>query len=237
MQLVNLRKPLFFFFKEIEFVDGSLLKLKSYIEVYLEQPVEFKLLLVEMDSEEIVWKAKLRECEYLVSWIKTLFGRWGVGEGWGEWLGWKANRVLICPIIITSKNLIKRSRGPSSWDRRAGSGSQAPTVKSPHSAGAQSPYLLLRLSTPEIKPNLIHLGFCPRLSRKLLYRCDSCSQYYTLKLASLKQALLSKLQLLTQRSPSFGILYWGLYYLICSNKWTWKMLLFNHSKCLSNKDI
>ena len=168
MQLVNLRKPLFFFLKEIEFVDGSLLKLKSYIEVYLEQPVEFKLLLVEMDSEEIVWKAKLRECEYLVSWG-------GGGVGGGEWLGWKANRVLVCPITITSKNSIKRSRGPSSWDRRAGSGSQAPTVKSPHSAGAQSPYLLLRLSTPETKPNLIHLGFCPSLSRKLLYRCDSCS--------------------------------------------------------------
>ncbi|EPY76887.1 hypothetical protein CB1_001360004 [Camelus ferus] len=50
---------------EIEFVDGSLLKLKSYIEVYLEQPVEFKLLLVEMDSEEIVWKAKLRECDWI----------------------------------------------------------------------------------------------------------------------------------------------------------------------------
>ncbi|XP_055970295.1 caspase recruitment domain-containing protein 8 [Sorex fumeus] len=50
--------------EEIEFVDGSLLKLKSYIEVYLEQPVEFKLLLVEMDSEEIVWKAKLRECDW-----------------------------------------------------------------------------------------------------------------------------------------------------------------------------
>uniref|UniRef100_A0ABI7WW87 FIIND domain-containing protein n=1 Tax=Felis catus TaxID=9685 RepID=A0ABI7WW87_FELCA len=51
--------------EEIEFVDGSLLKLKSYIEVYLEQPVEFKLLLVEMDSEEIVWKAKLRECDWV----------------------------------------------------------------------------------------------------------------------------------------------------------------------------
>lgn len=50
--------------EEIEFVDGSLLKLKSYIEVYLEQPVEFKLLLVETDSEEIVWKAKLRECDW-----------------------------------------------------------------------------------------------------------------------------------------------------------------------------
>lgn len=53
--------------KEIEFVDGSLLKLKSYIEVYLEQPMEFKLLLVEMDSDEIVWKAKLRECECFIS--------------------------------------------------------------------------------------------------------------------------------------------------------------------------
>lgn len=55
------------FLKEIEFVDGSLLKLKSYIEVYLEQPMEFKLLLVEMDSDEIVWKAKLRECECFIS--------------------------------------------------------------------------------------------------------------------------------------------------------------------------
>lgn len=82
MQLLNLRKPPFFFFlKEIEFVDGSLLKLKSYIEVYLEQPVEFKLLLVEMDSEEIVWKAKLRECEYLVS-LLTQNSVWQVG-GWG----------------------------------------------------------------------------------------------------------------------------------------------------------
>ena len=51
------------FLKEIEFMDGSLLKLKSYIEVYLEQPTEFKLLLVEVDSDEIVWKAKLRECK------------------------------------------------------------------------------------------------------------------------------------------------------------------------------
>lgn len=29
--------------------------------------MEFKLLLVEKDSEEIVWKAKLRECECFVS--------------------------------------------------------------------------------------------------------------------------------------------------------------------------
>lgn len=49
MWLINatckFKKTTFFFFKEIEFVDGYT-KLKSYIEVYLEQPVEFKLLLV-----------------------------------------------------------------------------------------------------------------------------------------------------------------------------------------------
>ncbi|XP_038602695.1 caspase recruitment domain-containing protein 8 isoform X1 [Tachyglossus aculeatus] len=50
--------------EEIQFVDGSLLKLKSYIEVFLEQPVDFKLSLVELDSGEIVWKAKLRECDW-----------------------------------------------------------------------------------------------------------------------------------------------------------------------------
>ncbi|XP_077682632.1 caspase recruitment domain-containing protein 8-like isoform X7 [Eretmochelys imbricata] len=52
--------------EEIEFVDGSLLKLKSYIEVYLEQPMEFTLSLIELESEEIVWKAKLRECDWIL---------------------------------------------------------------------------------------------------------------------------------------------------------------------------
>lgn len=80
------KKKSLFFLKEIEFVDGSLLKLKSYIEVYLEQPVEFKLLLVETDSEEIVWNAKLRECKCFVSWMKTLIcGVVGV-EKQVEWL-------------------------------------------------------------------------------------------------------------------------------------------------------
>ncbi|XP_066110525.1 caspase recruitment domain-containing protein 8-like [Saccopteryx bilineata] len=51
--------------EEFEFLDGSLLKLKSYIEVYLESPVEFKLVLVEMDSDDIVWKATLRECDWV----------------------------------------------------------------------------------------------------------------------------------------------------------------------------
>lgn len=50
--------------EEIEFVDDSLLKVKSYIEVYLEQPVELTLSLLELESEEIVWKAKLRECDW-----------------------------------------------------------------------------------------------------------------------------------------------------------------------------
>ncbi|XP_037764482.1 caspase recruitment domain-containing protein 8 isoform X10 [Chelonia mydas] len=52
--------------EEIQFVDGSLLKLKSYIEVYLEQPMEFTLSLIELESEEIVWKAKLRECDWIL---------------------------------------------------------------------------------------------------------------------------------------------------------------------------
>nr|XP_042709640.1 caspase recruitment domain-containing protein 8-like isoform X7 [Chrysemys picta bellii] len=52
--------------EEIEFVDGSLLKLKSYFEVYLEQPMEFTLSLIELESEEIVWKAKLRECDWIL---------------------------------------------------------------------------------------------------------------------------------------------------------------------------
>ncbi|XP_054840153.1 caspase recruitment domain-containing protein 8-like isoform X2 [Eublepharis macularius] len=51
--------------EEIEFVDDSLLKVKSYIEVYLEQPMEFSLSLVELESQEIVWKAKLRECDWI----------------------------------------------------------------------------------------------------------------------------------------------------------------------------
>ncbi|XP_035745938.1 NACHT, LRR and PYD domains-containing protein 1a [Egretta garzetta] len=52
--------------EEIEFVDGSLLKLKSYIEVYLEKPDDFTLSLVELESDAVVWKAKLRESESLV---------------------------------------------------------------------------------------------------------------------------------------------------------------------------
>ncbi|XP_074768123.1 caspase recruitment domain-containing protein 8-like [Athene noctua] len=51
--------------EEIEFVDGSLLKLKSYIEVYLEKPDDFTLSLIELESEATVWKAKLRESDWI----------------------------------------------------------------------------------------------------------------------------------------------------------------------------
>ncbi|XP_010715286.1 caspase recruitment domain-containing protein 8-like [Meleagris gallopavo] len=51
--------------EEIEFVDGSLLKLKSYIEVYFEKPDDFTLSLVELDSDAVVWKAKLRESDWI----------------------------------------------------------------------------------------------------------------------------------------------------------------------------
>ncbi|KAM6064553.1 uncharacterized protein LJ206_013313 isoform 2-T2 [Theristicus caerulescens] len=53
------------FIKEIEFIDGSLLKLKSYIEVYLEKPDDFTLSLVELESDATVWKAKLRESDWI----------------------------------------------------------------------------------------------------------------------------------------------------------------------------
>ncbi|XP_075793931.1 NACHT, LRR and PYD domains-containing protein 1b allele 5-like isoform X3 [Pelodiscus sinensis] len=52
--------------EEIEFCDGSVLKLKHYFEVYLEQPMVFTLSLIEDESEEIVWKAKLRECDWIL---------------------------------------------------------------------------------------------------------------------------------------------------------------------------
>ncbi|XP_063264519.1 caspase recruitment domain-containing protein 8 [Prinia subflava] len=51
--------------EEIEFVDGSLLKYKNYFEVYLEKPDDFTLSLVEQDSDETVWKAKLRERDWI----------------------------------------------------------------------------------------------------------------------------------------------------------------------------
>nr|XP_006002130.1 PREDICTED: NACHT, LRR and PYD domains-containing protein 1-like [Latimeria chalumnae] len=51
--------------QEIEFFDQSSLKLKNYIEVYFEQPVEFKLSLKEVLSDENVWTAKLRPCDWI----------------------------------------------------------------------------------------------------------------------------------------------------------------------------
>ncbi|XP_009332263.1 PREDICTED: caspase recruitment domain-containing protein 8 [Pygoscelis adeliae] len=43
--------------EEIEFVDGSLLKLKSYIEVYLEKPDDFTLSLLGFVPENNCWKS------------------------------------------------------------------------------------------------------------------------------------------------------------------------------------
>ncbi|XP_053169245.1 caspase recruitment domain-containing protein 8-like isoform X2 [Hemicordylus capensis] len=51
--------------EEIEFANDSLLKVKSYIEVYMEQPMDLTLTLVELESNETVWKAKLRECDWI----------------------------------------------------------------------------------------------------------------------------------------------------------------------------
>nr|XP_033815470.1 caspase recruitment domain-containing protein 8 isoform X2 [Geotrypetes seraphini] len=50
--------------ENIEFIDDSPSKLKNYTEVFFEQPEEFKLSLTEMDSDEIIWNAKLRMCDW-----------------------------------------------------------------------------------------------------------------------------------------------------------------------------
>ncbi|XP_063163841.1 NACHT, LRR and PYD domains-containing protein 1b allele 5-like [Candoia aspera] len=50
--------------EEIQFGDDSTLAEKPFFEVYLEQPVELMLSLVNVESEEVVWKAKLRECDW-----------------------------------------------------------------------------------------------------------------------------------------------------------------------------
>uniref|UniRef100_R4GAS3 Caspase recruitment domain family member 8 n=1 Tax=Anolis carolinensis TaxID=28377 RepID=R4GAS3_ANOCA len=52
--------------EEIEFGDHSSLAEKPFFEVYLEQPVELTLSLVDLESEETVWKAKLRESDWTV---------------------------------------------------------------------------------------------------------------------------------------------------------------------------
>ncbi|XP_042316067.1 uncharacterized protein LOC121926829 isoform X3 [Sceloporus undulatus] len=52
--------------EEIEFGDHSSLAEKPFFEVYVEQPVELTLSLVDLESEETVWKAKLRESDWTV---------------------------------------------------------------------------------------------------------------------------------------------------------------------------
>uniref|UniRef100_A0A8C5RLI5 NACHT, LRR and PYD domains-containing protein 1b allele 3-like n=1 Tax=Laticauda laticaudata TaxID=8630 RepID=A0A8C5RLI5_LATLA len=50
--------------EEIQFGDDSTLAEKPFFEVYLEQPMELMLSLVDLESEEVVWKAKLRESDW-----------------------------------------------------------------------------------------------------------------------------------------------------------------------------
>nr|XP_028587251.1 uncharacterized protein LOC114597929 isoform X3 [Podarcis muralis] len=54
------------FIKEMEFVDDSTLAQKHFFEVYLEHPTELVLSLMDVESEETVWKAKLRECDWIL---------------------------------------------------------------------------------------------------------------------------------------------------------------------------
>lgn len=53
--------------EDFEFHDDSVTKLKNYYEVYFEEPVEFRLSLVEAESEEIVWTSKLRACDWVLT--------------------------------------------------------------------------------------------------------------------------------------------------------------------------
>ncbi|XP_048398784.1 uncharacterized protein si:dkeyp-97b10.3 isoform X2 [Stegostoma tigrinum] len=49
---------------EIEFEDIAALKCKGYFEVFLEQPGDFQLTLMDIDSGETMWSSKLRECDW-----------------------------------------------------------------------------------------------------------------------------------------------------------------------------
>ncbi|XP_069474562.1 NACHT, LRR and PYD domains-containing protein 1a allele 5-like [Ambystoma mexicanum] len=53
--------------EDFQFHDDSIAKLKSYYEVYFGEAVEFKLSLVEAESDEIVWTSKLRACDWVLT--------------------------------------------------------------------------------------------------------------------------------------------------------------------------
>ncbi|XP_059587071.1 caspase recruitment domain-containing protein 8 isoform X1 [Alligator mississippiensis] len=99
--------------EEMQFVDGSLLKLKSYIEVYLEQPVEFTLSLVELESEVIVWKAKLRE------WIGQAESLALLSEGWTDIQGNPLLNIMLAtpePMFLKATTT-KSSRQTGDWTK------------------------------------------------------------------------------------------------------------------------
>ncbi|XP_072330580.1 uncharacterized protein [Scyliorhinus torazame] len=50
--------------EEIEFLDMTPLKCKSYFEVYLEQPEDLQITLMDIDSGETMWTSKVRECDW-----------------------------------------------------------------------------------------------------------------------------------------------------------------------------
>ncbi|XP_051874295.1 uncharacterized protein si:dkeyp-97b10.3 isoform X3 [Pristis pectinata] len=50
--------------EEIEFMDMTSFKCKSYFEVYLEQREDFQLKLMDKESDEVIWTSKLRECDW-----------------------------------------------------------------------------------------------------------------------------------------------------------------------------
>ncbi|XP_078266190.1 NACHT, LRR and PYD domains-containing protein 1a allele 5 isoform X2 [Rhinoraja longicauda] len=50
--------------EEVEFVDMTLFKCKSFFEVYLEHGEDLQLKLMDKESDEVIWTSKLRECDW-----------------------------------------------------------------------------------------------------------------------------------------------------------------------------
>lgn len=53
--------------EEIEFMDMTSFKCKSYFEVYLEQGEDLQLKLMDKESDEVIWTSKLRECDWPIN--------------------------------------------------------------------------------------------------------------------------------------------------------------------------
>ncbi|KAF7242548.1 NACHT, LRR and PYD domains-containing protein 1b allele 5 [Varanus komodoensis] len=70
--------------EEIQFDDDSTIPQKPFFEVFLEQPTELTLSLMDLASEEIVWKAKLRESKFSLEKPQGFLQAGKMGGGGGQ---------------------------------------------------------------------------------------------------------------------------------------------------------